>query len=261
MLVSLKGKKALVGGSSQGLGKAIAIQLAASGAEVTLMARNEEKLSQLLNELPKNQGQKHSFLLVDFSDLARFREVITNYFTNHTVDILVNNTQGPQMGGVLDNSPADYQTAFDLLFQTVTYISQQALPGMKVNGYGRIINLSSITVKEPLAHLVLSNTIRSAVLSWSKTLAKEVAAEGITVNSLLTGYFETERLQKIIETQSAKKGISYAQFATNMHADIPARRFGKPEEFGFLVAFLASDLAAYINGTSIPIDGGFLKSM
>jgi len=261
MVISLKGKRALVGGSTQGLGKAIAYQLAESGSELVLLARNEEKLKQIVSDLPVSEGQKHTYLVVDFADFNQFKLIITQFFQTNSVDILVNNTQGPPFGNVLEMQTNDYDSAFNLLFQTNVFLSLQALQSMRSKGFGRIINLSSITSTEPLRHLVLSNTMRIALISWAKTLAREVAAEGITVNSLLTGYFETERLQNIINLQSAKKGISYQEFARDMQIEIPAKRFGQPEEFGHLVAFLASDLAGYITGASIPIDGGFLKGL
>ena len=261
MVISLKGKKAIVGGSSQGLGKAVAWQLAASGAEVILLARNAEKLKQVIEDLPDTEGQRHGFLEVDFANFDDFKPIVSQFFEENSIDILVNNTQGPPFGNVLEMQTDGYESAFNLLFQTNVFLTLRALPGMRSKGYGRIINLSSITAKEPLSHLVLSNTMRSALLSWAKSLAKEVAAEGITVNSVLTGYFETERLQNIISLQSARKEITYEEFSKNMQADIPAKRFGQPEEFGHLVAFLASDFTGYITGTNISIDGGYLKGL
>lgn len=260
MQVSLKGKKALVGGASRGLGKAIAIQLAASGASVTLMARKKEALEKVLQELPATEGQQHGYLVVDFADFNRFKSTITDWFRNNTVDILVNNTNGPSAGGVLEKTVDDYQVSFDLLFKTVNLLTMLALPGMQAAKYGRIINLSSVSVKEPLQNLVLSNSIRSAVISWARTLAKEVAREGITVNNILTGYFDTERLNEINGAQAEKRGISLETYKETMKKDVPAGRFGDPAEFGWLVTFLASDLAGYITATSIPIDGGLLKS-
>jgi 3-oxoacyl-[acyl-carrier protein] reductase len=261
MNISLAGKIALVGGSTRGLGKAIALQLAASGAEVVLLARNEEKLEKVREELPVPSGQNHRILVADFSDFEKFKKVLTWFFETHSVDILVNNTQGPAPGGVLDKQPDDYQKAFDLLFQTVAFQTKLALIGMKEKGYGRILNLSSVSIKEPLPNLVLSNAVRSAVISWAKTLARAVAPDGITVNNLLTGFFDTERLRQIIEIQALASGISASDQAQKMVSEIPAGRLGKPEEFAQLVTFLASDAAAYITGTSIPIDGGLLRSV
>jgi len=261
MEISLVGKKALVGGASRGLGKAIAMQLAQCGAEVTLMARNSEKLKAVLAELPANDGQQHNYLVIDFADFDQFKLIIAAWFQDHQVDILINNTNGPAAGGVLDKTINDYQQSFDLLFKTVCFLTMEALKGMQASNYGRIINLSSISVKESLQNLVLSNSIRSAVISWAKTLARELAPLGITVNNILTGYFDTERLDEINRLQSEKKGIQLDIYKETMKNDIPIGRFGKPEEFGYLVAFLASGYATYLTGTNIPIDGGLLKSV
>ncbi len=261
MEISLVGKKALVGGASRGLGKAIAMQLARCGAEVTLMARNSEKLKAVLDDLPANDGQQHNYLVVDFADFEQFKLVIAAWFQHHRVDILINNTNGPAAGGVMDKTINDYQQSFDLLFKTVCCTTMEALKGMQTLSYGRIINLSSSSVKEPLQNLVLSNSIRSAVISWAKTLARELAPMGITVNNILTGYFDTERLDEISRVQSEIKGIQLDAYKEAMKKDIPLGRFGTPEEFGHLIAFLASDYASYITGTNIPIDGGLLKSI
>ena len=261
MDISLKGRKALVGGSSRGLGKAIAIELAQCGAEVTLMARNEAKLKMVLAELPSSLGQQHNYLVVDFTEFNDFKTTITDWFVNHRVDILINNTNGPAAGGVLDKTVDEYQQSFDLLFKTVCFITMEALKGMRASNYGRIINLSSITVKEPLQNLVLSNSIRSTVLGWAKTLAREVAPMGITVNNILTGYFDTERLDEINRVQSENSGVPLDVYKEKMKTEIPMGRFGNPEEFGHLVAFLASGFSSYITGTNIPIDGGLLRSV
>jgi len=261
MQISLKGKKALVGGASRGLGKAIAMQLAQCGAEVTLMARNIENLQAVLAELPASDGQQHNCLVVDFADFEQFKRIIAAWFQHQQVDILVNNTNGPVAGGVLDKTIDDYQQSFDLLFKTVCFLTMEAVKHMQASSYGRIINLSSISIKEPLQNLVLSNSIRSAVISWAKTLARELAPQGITVNNILTGYFDTERLDEINRLQSEKRGIPLNTYKEMMKTDIPMGRFGKPEEFGQLVAFLASGYASYITGANIPIDGGLLKSV
>lgn len=261
MEISLINKKALVGGSTQGIGKAIALQLAASGASVTLMARNEEKLKKVLSELDTKQGQKHQYLVVDFLKLEMFQEKVAAFFKNNQIDILVNNTNGPEAGSVLEKDTEDYQTAFNLLFQTVCFTTLQALPHMQKSNFGRVINVSSVSVREPLAHLTLSNTIRTSVISWSKTLATEVAKNHITVNNILTGYFDTERLNSLINMQASAKKVEPAILKLQMELQVPAQRFGKPVEYGYLVTFLASDQAAYITGTNIPIDGGLLKSI
>ncbi|MEO7766526.1 MAG: SDR family oxidoreductase [Ferruginibacter sp.] len=261
MEISLKDRKALVGGASRGLGRAIAIQLAECGAEVTLMARNEEKLKAALAELPADLGQQHNYIVVDYAEFEGFKSIITEWFQTHQVDILINNTNGPAAGGVLAKTIDNYQQSFDLLFKTVCHTTMEALKGMQEQKFGRIINLSSISVKEPLQNLVLSNTVRSAVLAWAKTLARETAPMGITVNNILTGYFDTERLNEVHSAQSEKLGISLQVYKDEMKTEVPVGRFGEPEEFGYLVAFLASGFSSYITGTNIPIDGGLLKSI
>ncbi len=259
MEINLKGKRALVGGSSRGIGKAIAQQLAASGAIVTLMARSEDKMKAIIEGLPTNNGQKHQYLRVDFTDLEAYETTITNYFKENSVDILVNNTQGPEAGGALEKTVDDYQSAFDLLFKSVVFTTELALPHMQKNNWGRIINVASISVKEPLNYLALSNTIRAAVVTWGKGLAIDVAKNGITVNNVLTGYFDTERIAQLNAKKAEKMGVSEADVRKAMEEQVPTKRIGMPEEYGYLVTFLASDKAAYINGVNIPIDGGLLK--
>jgi 3-oxoacyl-[acyl-carrier protein] reductase len=261
MKISLENKKALVGGSTQGLGKAIALQMAHCGASVTLLARNEEKLISVLNELPTEFGQKHNYLVADFSELDNFKDIVSTYLKSNPIDILVNNTNGPASGNIFEKNNSDYQAAFNLLFQTVCFTTLEALPNMQKNNFGRIINVSSMTVKEPIQHLVLSNTIRTALISWAKTLAVEVASSNITVNNLVTGYFATERLNHLIDSQAKNLNIEFDEYKTRLEEQIPMKRLGKPEEYGYLAAFLASDYASYITGTNIPIDGGFIKSI
>ena len=261
MLISLQNKNALVGGSSGGLGKAIASQLAASGANVTLLARNEEKLKQVLSELPVLGFQKHQYIVADFSDFDIYKKVISTYFENNTVDILVNNTNGPQAGSVLQKTDEDYQQAFNMLFRTVQFTTSLALKHMQQNKYGRIINLTSRTVKEPVDMLALSNTIRAAITTWGKTLANAVAKHNITVNNILTGNFDTERLKQLFQSQAGAKGISPDEVYKQSEAAIPMQRLGRPEEMANLVTFLSSEQASYITGTNITIDGGLIKSL
>ena len=261
MNLSLKGKNALVGGSSKGIGEAIARQLAESGASVTLMARSEGRMQELISEMDNSQGQKHQYLTVDFTNFEAYKTKITEFFETNTVDILVNNTQGPEGGGALEKKVEDYQNAFDLLFKSVVYTTELALRHMQKNKWGRIINIASISVKEPLNYLALSNTIRAAVVTWAKSLAYDVAKDGITVNSTLTGYFDTDRITQLNAKKAEKLGISTDEVRSNMEEQVPVKRIGDPKEYGYLVAFLASDKAAFITGTNIPIDGGLLKSM
>ena len=261
MIISLKGKRALIGGSSRGIGKAIAQQLAESGASVTLMARNEEKLKTIIAKLPVSEGQKHNYLLIDFNEFDDYKKTISRFFETHEIDILVNNTQGPKAGGVLDIEVSDYQEAFDLLFKSIVFTTQLALPQMIKNKWGRIINVASISVKEPLSYLALSNSIRAAMVTWAKTLATDIAQHQITVNSILTGYFDTERIKDLNTTKALQLGISTDEVRHNMEQQVPMKRIGDPKEYAFLVAFLASEQASYITGTQIPIDGGLLKSL
>ncbi len=261
MNISLKGKKALVGGSSDGIGKAIAIQLAESGASVTLVSRSEDKLKKIVHELPVNEGQKHQYLVVDYNNFEVYKNKITAYFKDNTIDILVNNTQGPSSGNALEKQTEDYQQAFDLLFKTTVLTTELALNNMIENHWGRIINVASVSVKEPLSYLALSNSIRAAVVTWAKSLAGDVGEYQITVNSILTGYFDTNRIAQLNATKAKQLNVSETKIRHEMEQNVALKRIGEPEEYGFLTAFLASDNAAYITGTAIPIDGGLLKTL
>ena len=260
MQISLEGKHALIGGSSKGIGRAVAEQLAKSGARVTLVARSETLLEDLVKKLDEATGQSHSYLALDYTDLSTYREVISEYLKKNPVDILVNNTQGPPAGTSLEKNVEDYQEAFDLLFKSVVHTTLQALPNMRKQGWGRIINIASVSVREPLGYLALSNSIRAALVSWAKTLAGDVGPDGITVNSVLTGYFNTERLQRLNDKKAETMGISPDEVTGRLISQVPVRRLGNPEEYGYLVAFLASQQAAYLTGTAIPLDGGLLRS-
>ena len=258
MKIDLSGKKALVGGSSKGIGLGIASQLAESGASVCLMARNKSKLEEIINQLPNSEN--HSYLIVDFSNFEEYKIKIEAYLENNQVDILVNNTQGPPAGNSLSKDIDSYQEAFDLLFKSIVYTTSLIVPKMQKNKWGRIINVTSVSVKEPLNYLVLSNSIRSAVVAWAKSLSVDVGKDGVTVNSILTGYFDTERIKELNKEKSKSLNISENEVLEKMKSLVPINRLGKPEEYGYLVSFLSSDKASYINGASIPIDGGLLKS-
>jgi 3-oxoacyl-[acyl-carrier protein] reductase len=262
MQINLTGKRALVGGSSRGIGLAIARQLAASGASVTLMARSEEKLAAIIAALPSDTPeQRHQYLAVDFTNFNDYEKQISAFFKNNSIDILINNTQGPKAGSSLEKEIKDYQEAFDVLFKSVVLTTQLALPHMQRQGWGRIINVASVSVKEPLSYLVLSNTIRAAVATWAKSLATAVAVNHITVNTILTGYFDTERLSELNEKKAEQLGIPSSEVKEHMIGQVPMKRLGKPSEYGYLAAFLSSEQASYITGTNIPIDGGLLKSL
>ena len=258
MKIDLSGKKALIGGSSKGIGLGIASQLAESGASVCLMARNKSKLEEIINQLPNSEN--HSYLIVDFSNFEEYKIKIEAYLENNQVDILVNNTQGPPAGNSLSKDIDSYQEAFDLLFKSIVYTTSLIVPKMQKNKWGRIINVTSVSVKEPLNYLVLSNSIRSAVVAWAKSLSVDVGKDGVTVNSILTGYFDTERIKELNKEKSKSLNISEEEVLEKMKSLVPINRLGKTEEYGYLVSFLSSDKAAYINGASIPIDGGLLRS-
>ena len=253
-------KKALVGGSSKGIGLGIAKQLAESGASVCLMARNESRLKQIVDQLPNSSN--HSYLVVDFSKFEEYKIKIEEYTKDNQVDILVNNTQGPPAGNSLSKNIDSYQEAFDFIIQKV-FVSYYFISHFQICKrikWGRIINVTSVSVKEPLNYLVLSNSIRSAVVAWGKSLSGDLGSDGITVNSILTGYFDTERIKELNKEKSKSLNISETEVLDKMKSLVPASRLGQPKEYGYLISFLSSDNASYINGASIPIDGGLLKS-
>ena len=258
----LKNKHALVCGSTAGIGKATAITLAAEGATITLLARNEEKLKATLAALPVPEGQKHSYLVADFSNPEAVEEVVKEHIKNHgAIHILINNTGGPSGGPIFDAAIEEFQKAFTQHLKCNHLLTQAVVPGMKEAGFGRIINIISTSVKQPIDGLGVSNTTRGAVASWSKTMANELGEFGITVNNILPGTTETGRLHEIIAQNAQKSGISAEKIAENMKASIPAKRFAEPEEIADAVAFLASERSAYINGINFPVDGGRTKSL
>lgn len=261
MDIQLNGKKALVGGSSSGIGAAIAIELAKCGASIVLMARNEDKLKEVIALLDRSKGQEHHYLVTDFSNYESHKAIVHSFFETNTVDILVNNTNGPAAGDVTSKGEDDYLAAFNLLFQNAVFTSTLALPGMKDKGYGRIINVSSMTVKEPQDGLILSNTMRTALVSWSKSLSNAVASHGITVNSILTGYFDTDRLNSLMNIQADREGVSLEVIKTKRLESVPMKRLGEPKEYGYLASFLASEYASFLTGASIPLDGGIAKTI
>lgn len=260
MKIDLSGKYALVGGSSKGIGKAIAERLAASGASVTLMARSEALLKSIVAQLDTSHGQQHQYLVVDFSNFSAFASQMDTYFESNKVDILVNNTQGPAAGGAIEKSIEDYQTAFDLLFKCAVHTTTLALKHMQSQQWGRIVNVASVSVKEPLNYLALSNSLRAALVTWAKSLSMDIAADNITINNTLTGYFDTERIAQLNAQKAKKMNVSPEKVREAMEAQVPMQRIGQTEEYANLVCFLASQQASYITGTNIPIDGGLLKS-
>ncbi len=262
MNISLEGKKALVCGSTQGIGKSCALELALLGAEVTVLARNESELNKVRDELKKTSAVEHKILVADFSNPEYLKSQIHSYLEDdNQVDILVNNTGGPSGGPIVEADFAAFQSALDLHLHCNHILVQAVTPYMKTTGFGRIINIISTSVKIPIPGLGVSNTVRGAVASWAKTLSVELGGYGITVNNVLPGFTETARLQSIIENKAAKLGISEQQVIEDFKKDTPAGRFGFPEEVAGLAAFLATPAAAYINGTNIPVDGGRTGSL
>lgn len=253
MDLDLSGKRALVCGGSQGIGLAAAQELADLGAEITLFARSESALNEALSTLSKNHNQEHSILVADFFNTKQVQEVAV---TQVDYNILVNNTGGPPGGLAIDADVEEYRIAFNAHLINNQVITQAVVPYMKSSGYGRIINIISTSVKAPLAGLGVSNTIRGAVNSWSKTLSNELGQYGITVNNVLPGATKTARLDSIISNKATKTNSDPNLVEEQMMAEIPAKRFGSPNEIGAVVAFLASPAAGYINGISIAVDGG-----
>lgn len=256
MEYTLHHKTALICGSTQGIGWGIAREFAAQGASCILLARNESVLRDRVAELKHLAARPHHYAVADFSSPDTFPEVVAQLATNHPIDILVNNTGGPRAGMIAVAAGEDFQQAFRQHLLANHTLALALLPGMKARGYGRIINIISTSVRIPIENLGVSNTIRAAVASWSKTLANELGAYGITVNSLLPGFIETQRLQSLITANALRRGVTEAQIATEMKSSIPAGRFGKTEEIAAVAAFLASPAASYVNGVSIPVDGG-----
>jgi 3-oxoacyl-[acyl-carrier protein] reductase len=260
MNLDLTGKNAFVGGSSKGLGKATAFELARLGASVTLVGRDEQALMQNLIDLSfiGKAEQRHDYVAVDFSYPEKVKSAVERHIkkSNKNYHILVNNTGGPAPGKIIDAQPDEFIKAFEAHVICNQILAKLFLEGMKKDGYGRIINIISTSVKQPLPNLGVSNTIRAAVANWAKTMANELGEFGITVNNVLPGATETQRHQSLIQTRSEKTGLSTEKIEEEMLKAIPLHRFGKPEEFANAVAFLASPAAAYINGISVPVDGG-----
>lgn len=257
MNLDLSGKYALVCGSTQGIGRASAMELAGLGATVTLVARNADKLRETAAALPAAHGQQHDFIVADFAHADGVREAVQAYLQKgRQFHILINNTGGPPGGPAFSAEIDDFRIAFNQHLVCNHILVQALLPGMKANGYGRIINVISTSVKQPLSNLGVSNTIRGAVANWAKTLANELGRFGITVNNVLPGATETERLTGIISKKATAVSRSEAEIADEMAREIPAGRFGQPEETAAAIAFLASPAAGYINGINLPVDGG-----
>jgi 3-oxoacyl-[acyl-carrier protein] reductase len=257
MNLNLINKTAFVCGSTQGIGKAAAIELAALGAKIVLIARNETALTGVVEEINQINKLHNDFIVADFSNPEALRNIVNNYIqVNGGAHILINNTGGPPAGKISDAKTGEFLQAFNNHLICNHILAEAVLPFMKQEKFGRIINIISTSVKQPLKGLGVSNTIRAAVANWAKTLSLEVAAFGITVNNVLPGATSTARLQGIITNKSEKLNTSTETITKEMLEEIPAGRFAESEEIAAAVAFLASPAAAYINGINLPVDGG-----
>lgn len=259
--LSLAGRHALVGGASQGIGRACAFALAGCGAQLTLLARREEVLRAVLAELPAPASGAHAILTLDLSEPESLAGPLARRLNESPVQILVHNGGGPPPGPAHQADLDAYRRAFEAHVVAGQALLQACLPGMRAAGYGRLINIISTSVKEPIRGLGVSNSIRWAVASWAKTLSAELASEGITVNNVLPGFTETERLDSLIDARARTAGCSREEIAAQMRSSVPAGRFGRAEEIAAAVAFLASPAASYINGINLPVDGGRTQSL
>ncbi len=262
MDMNLSGRHALVCGASQGIGRASAEALASLGATVTALARRESVLGAVVAGLATpGDGRKHGFIAVDGSDTDALTNAVSALVAKTPVHILVNNSGGPPPGPVFGADEAAFLAALRNHLFAAHALAGIVVPGMRETGYGRIVNIISTSVKEPIPGIGVSNTTRGAVASWAKTLAGELAPDGITVNNVLPGSTETPRIEQIISDRVAKSGRSPEQVRGDMTATIPMRRFAKPSEVAAAVAFLASPAASYITGINVPVDGGRTRSL
>ena len=261
MDLKLDGKNAVVCGSTQGIGKASALELALLGADITLIARDEKRLKAVVKDLPTPLGQKHDYLVADFNNPESLQSGLEKHFSRETFHILVNNTGGPPPGTAFDAKSDEYIKAFTNHLLCNQVLVQALVPGMKKSQYGRIINIISTSVKVPIRGLGVSNTIRGAVANWAKTLSLELGPFGITVNNVLPGTAMTARLEALIKNRAKKSGKTVEDVRRDMIAEIPAGRIADASEVAAAVAFLASPAAAYINGINLPVDGGRTGSL
>lgn len=262
MNLNLTGKTALVCGSTQGIGKATALELAQLGANVTLIARNESVLRETVELLDTSAGQLQRYIVADFADNQNVKDAIENYLRLcPDVHILINNTGGPAGGQAIDAESEQFVKAFQMHLVNYQNITQAVVPSMKRAGFGRIVNIISTSVKQPIAGLGVSNTIRAAVASWSKTLSAELGPFGITCNNVLPGYTKTARLDAVLQMRSDASGKSLAEVTESLQNAIPIRRFSEAEEVAAAVAFLCSPAAGSINGINLPVDGGRTESL
>ena len=261
MEISLFGKTALVCGSSTGIGREAAQQFARAGARVVLLARSANKLEEVLATLDRSRVQNHTYLVADFSNYQEVDRVVSAFAKANPIHILINNTGGPAPGHLINAEVDALESGFTQHVKCNQVLIKACVDGMKAVGYGRVINVISTSVKAPIEFLGVSNVIRGAVANWAKTLAAELGPHGITVNNVLPGFTATERLDKIISGKSKRSGENEEQVAETMKSYVPLRRFAAPAEVANAITFVASDLAGYINGINLPVDGGRTKSL
>lgn len=257
MNLDLTNKTSLVCGASQGLGLACATELALLGANVIVASRNEEKLQMVVKQLDTSKGQQHTYLVIDLSQPEAVKRTVAAFLEeNKVIHILVNNAGGPPSGSMLDTDPNEIEKSFRTHVISSHLLVQLVVPGMKNAGYGRIVNVVSTSVKQPINGLGISNLVRAAVANWAKTLANEISSYGITVNNVLPGFTNTDRIHYLFEKQASDQGVGKDEIMQKTIEAIPVKRIGDPAEFGAAVAFLCSPAAAYINGINLPVDGG-----
>ena len=261
MEINLQNKTAWVFGGSRGIGRSVAIELSKAGANILLIARNKSRLQKTLKELCVKKNQEHDMLSIDMCDHNTVLKNFSKYHNANSVDIVINNSGGPASGLAHTADVSEYISAFGQHVLTAQAICQVALGPMKRKRFGRIINIISTSVKQPISGLGVSNTIRGAMGNWSKTMSSELGPFGITVNNILPGATETERLASLIKSSANKRSVSVEAVTQAMKKDIPAGRFAKPFEIANAVTFLCSEQAQYINGINLPVDGGRTKSL
>jgi 3-oxoacyl-[acyl-carrier protein] reductase len=256
MDLGLKGRHALVCGATEGIGRATAHELALLGADVTVLARREDALREVVAALPRNGEQQHGWIAADVSRTDALKAQVEALCNGKPVHILVNNTGGPPGGPAHLADAAAFLDAFNKHLIANQTLAQAVLPGMRAAAWGRIVNVISTSVKEPIVGLGVSNTVRGAVASWAKTLSRELAPMGITVNNVLPGFTETGRITQLVRDRARKSGESEDAVADSMRKLVPLGRFAQPAEIGGVIAFLCSPAAAYISGVSLAVDGG-----
>jgi 3-oxoacyl-[acyl-carrier protein] reductase len=258
----LQGRRALVCGGSQGIGRAVAEKFAQSGAEIVLLARDGARLEAIVKQLDRRENQNHLFICADFADPDALKRIVVARLPEiGPIHILLNNTGGPPGGAIRNAGSDEFLNAFSMHLICNQILVQAVLEGMQREGFGRIINIISTSVRAPIPGLGVSNTVRGAVASWSKTLAGELGPFGITVNNILPGFTETARLASIIERKAKETNKTAAEVAEELKASIPLGRFASPEEIANAAEFLASDSASYITGVNLPVDGGRLDCL